>query len=420
MKKKILIIAFKFPPYPEVGAYRWTKFSKYFADKGNLLHIITVNWKNKKKQTWYDDVIHENIIIHKIPSLGFHNFKYHKFPPTFFGWLLNKFRNQILKILNLFYFIDEAQFWGNKLIPFAKKLIKNENIKYVIATGGPFMSNYWATVLKKSLPGIKLIQDLRDEWNETRRFIFKFHREKSYEYEKHALNNCNALVTTSIGLKEIFLKKISNKNIIKKIIYNGFDEDSIKKIQINKDKKKKRDFSFIYAGSLSNKRDQILDVFLNVVAANIKLFNKIKIYIYTPDCRGIDVKYDELVKNKILTINSSIPQDELFKLIYDSFVALHFMPESQNYIVSIKLFEYGILKRPVLSINAGGDSEYLINEHKLGYSVKYNDSDKIFESLVELYKLWQKDPYYKINPLGLEKYSYKNLSEEYLDTIDLM
>ncbi len=418
MNKKILIIAFKFPPYPEVGAYRWTKFAKYFADKGHLLHIITVNWKNKKKQSWYDDIIHKNIFIHKIPSQYFHNLKYNKFSSNFFGWILSKFRNQLLKLSNLIYFIDEAQFWGKKLIPFAKNLIKQENIKYVIATGGPFMSNYWAASLKKDLPGIKLIQDLRDEWNETRKFLFKSHRERSYEYEKYALNKCNALVTTSIGLKELFSGKIKNNNVKKYIIYNGYDNETIQKVQTNKDKKKKRDFSFIYAGSLSNKRDQILDIFLNVVNTNIKIFNKIVIYIYTSDCMGIDDKYTDLIKNKNLLINSSVPQEKLLKFIDDSFVALHFMPESQNYIVSIKLFEYGILRRPILSINAGGDSEYLIKKHKLGYSVKFNDNKKIFESLAEIYKLWQKNPYYKIDPVGLEKYSYKNLSEEYLKIIN--
>ena len=94
------------------------------------------------------------------------------------------------------------------------------------------------------------------------------------------------------------------------------------------------------------------------------------------------------------------------------------MPESQKYIVSIKLFEYGILKRPVLSINAGGDSEYLIKKHNLGYSVMYNDEIAILETIIKLYKIWKKDPYYKIEPAGLENYSYENLSKEYLDLIN--
>ena len=416
--KKILIIAFKFPPYPEVGGYRWAKFSRCFADNGYKVHVITVKWNNKKNQSWYKDIIHDNIFIYQIPSLYFHNFKYYKFSKNIFGWFLNKLRNQFLKLSYFFYFVDEAQYWGKKLIPYAKEIINKEKIKYVISTGGPFMSNYWASKLKKIIPEIKLIQDLRDEWNETRKFILKSNKEKSYKYEKYALNNCDAVITTSIGLNNLFKKKIQNNQIKQFIIYNGYDEKSIDKININNKKNKKRDFSFIYAGSLNNKRDQVLDIFLKVVNTNIKEFNNITIYIYTSDCKGIDIKYEDLVKNKKLIINSFTSQEELFKLVEESFVTLHFMPESQKYIVSIKLFEYGILKRPVLSINAGGDSEYLIKKHNLGYSVRYNDEVGILETIVKLYKIWQKDPFYKMEPIKLNRFSYKNLSKEYLNIIN--
>ena len=416
--KKILIIAFKFPPYPEVGGYRWAKFSRCFADNGYKVHVITVKWKNRKNQSWNKDIIHDNILIYQIPSLYFHNLKYHKFSKNIFGWFLNKLRNQVLKLSYIFYFVDEAQYWGKKMIPHAKEIINKEKIKYVISTGGPFMSNYWASVLKTNMPGIKLIQDLRDEWNDTRKFVLKYHKVKSYEYEDYALNNCDAVVTTSIGLRELFSKKINNKNVKQYLIYNGYDEGSIKKIQFKNQIKRKRDFSFIYAGSLNNERDQVLDIFLNVVNINIRKFNNITIFIYTSDCKGIDIKYAGLVKNKNLIINNSIPQEELFKFIDESFVALHFMPVSQKYIVSIKLFEYGILKRPILSINAGGDSEYLIKKHNLGYSVKYDNETGILGTIIKLYKIWQNDPFYRIEPIGLDKYSYKNLSKEYLNIIN--
>ena len=418
VEKKILIIAFKFSPYPEVGAYRWTKFSRCFADKGYRVHIITVKWENIKNQSWHKDIIHSNIFIHQIPSLCFHNFKYYKFSRNIFGWILNKLRNQILKLSYFFYYIDEAQYWGKKLIPFAKNLINKEKIKYVIATGGPFMSNYWASVLKNKLPWIKLIQDFRDEWNENRNFILKYYRKRSYDYEKYALNNCDVVVTTSIGLNTLFKKNIQNNKVKQYIIYNGYDDQKIQNININNKSEIKRDFSFIYAGSLSNQRDLILDILLRIINKNIKKFNEIKINIYTSDIKGINNKYQELIKNKNLMINPFVPQNDLFMLIKNSFCALHFMPESQSFIVSIKLFEYGILRRPILSINAGGDSEYLIKKHNLGYTIKYNDEKKILDTLIELYQIWQKNPFYKLKPVGLEKYSYKNLSEEYLNIIN--
>ena len=416
--KKILLIAFKFPPYPEVGAFRWAKFSKYFAKKGYTIHVATVNWIEKHTQSWHKDVISKNIIIHCISSLFIHNLKYYKFSPNILGKFLNKLRNQLIKVFNLFYYIDDAQFWGYKLLPFCLELIKKENIKYVIATGAPFMSNYWASRMKIIMPDIKLIHDLRDEWYEEDRFLISCYKKKNKEFENFTLNNCDSIVTTYIGLKELFSKKINNNNIKQYIIYNGYDKENIDYIFSNKSLNK-RDFSFIYAGSLSNNRDLVLDVFLNVVSENVDKLNDIKIYIYCTNCKKVISKYKKLIDTNHLIIEGLLSQEKLFESIYNSFVALHFMPDNQSYIVSVKLFEYGILKRPVLSLNYGGDTDYLIKKHKLGYSINYKENkDEILKVLLELYNKWKSNPDYSINPIDINNYSYENLSDEYLKIIE--
>ncbi|MCK4797156.1 MAG: hypothetical protein KAT05_07225, partial [Spirochaetes bacterium] len=85
----------------------------------------------------------------------------------------------------------------------------------------------------------------------------------------------------------------------------------------------------------------------------------------------------------------------------------------------VKLFEYGILKRPVLSLNYGGDTDYLIKKHKLGYSINYKENkDEILKVLLELYNKWKSNPDYSINPIDINNYSYENLSDEYLKIIE--
>ena len=168
--KKILLIAFKYPQYSEVGGYRWTKFSKYFAENGCKIHVVTVKWNKRINQSWHNDVINKNITIHRIPSLYCHNLKYYKFSSDFFGMVLSKLRNQFIKLINLFYFVDEAQYWGKKLIPFCIKLIESEKIRYVIASGAPFMANYWASNLKREMPQIKLIHDFKLIFSKEYRF----------------------------------------------------------------------------------------------------------------------------------------------------------------------------------------------------------------------------------------------------------
>jgi len=419
MNKKILLISYKYPPYPEVGGYRWAKFSKYFAEKGYKIHVVTVNWKNNIKQSWYDDILHENIIIHKIPSTYIHNYKYKKYKNNLTGRILNKIRNQILKVSYFRNYIDEAQYWGKNLIPYCKKIINKETIKTVIATGGPFMANYWASRLKEELKHVKLIHDLRDEWYDDDRFIKIKYKNISQEHEKFALNNCDHLVTVSKGLLDYYSKKIRNKNVKTHIIYNGFDPETIN-IKTGRNKKKNMEFGFLYAGSLSNKRDEVLNHFLRIMNDNHEEFNSLMIYIYSPDYKSVLKNNKLLVDKGILVLSNQINQIELFNKIRETFCTLHVMPETQKYIISIKLFEYASLGRPVLSLNYGGDTNELIIKHKLGCSVNIDDKENhnIIKTLKELYKLWLKDPLYSIKPVGIKKYSYKNLASEYIKIIE--
>ncbi|MBN2544941.1 MAG: glycosyltransferase [Spirochaetes bacterium] len=418
--KNLLLISFKFPPYSDVGAYRWTKFVKYLSQK-YIVHVITVRWKNQFDQPWHNDIDNENIKIHRIKSNYFHNFKYKKFSDDFSGRFLSKIRNQILKIVNFFYFIDEAQDWGKILMPYCLKLLKKENIEVIIATGGPYMVNYWAGILKRKLPDIKLIQDFRDEWNEFRYFPFKWQKNLSLKFEEFALNNCNALVTISKGLAEILSDKIKNKKIKVEVIHNGFDEESID--EITRDKGKiKRDFSFIYAGSLSNNRDKPMISFLDVVNDNIGKLQeiKIKLFLSLNDSKCIRAGYKRLIEDGHIIINDFISQDRLFNEIYNSFTALHFMPETQKFIISIKIFEYAMLKRPILSLNFGGDTEQLINSKKLGYSVIYKDNYQgIKNCIFKIFKLWERNPYYETeSEKDIKDFSYKKLSEKYIELIE--
>ena len=159
--KKILLIAFKFPPYAGVGGFRWSKFSKHLARLGYEIHVITVNWKNYGENTFLKDVQHDNIHIHKIPSGYPHNLKYRPFS----NYIFEAIKLIFFTFLNRFIFYDdEAQHWGKYLIPYCEKLIAKENIPIIIATGHPFQANYWASVLKNRNPTLKLIQDFRDPW----------------------------------------------------------------------------------------------------------------------------------------------------------------------------------------------------------------------------------------------------------------
>ena len=275
MSKKILLIAFKFPPYAGVGGFRWSKMSKYLVDMGYIIHVVTVNWKQYGGNTLLEDVQHRNIIIHRLPSLYFHNYKYKPYDDTISGKIKRIFRYSFFKIINTIWYEDEAQQWGYFLIPFCEKLIKDEKIKNIIATGHPFMANYWAAKLKHKHPEINLIQDFRDEWNDdpNRSFICKYFVKKSQKHETFVLNNCNVLIAVTAGLMDLLSKK-TDINVNKAIIPNGYNSEIYAKKTI------KRDFNLIYAGSLWAGREEPFEIFISVLENVAPKIPELRVDIY--------------------------------------------------------------------------------------------------------------------------------------------
>lgn len=408
MEKSILLIAYKFPPFAGVGGFRWAKLSKYLAERGYKIHVITVKWRNLGSNTNQDDIDSPNIIIHRIPSSYFHNYKYKKYPSNLFGGLKKIVRFGLLNLLNIIWYEDEAQYWGYNMIPYCKKIIEKEGIKTVIATGHPFMVNYWAAKLKSEIPKIKLIQDIQDPWNDdpSHKYYLATIKKRSESHERYALNNCDVLFTVTSGLLERLSDRIVNP-VEKIVLPNGYDLTGLEQIPTEN-----RDFSFIYAGNLFEGREEPLSSFLNVVDDIIDNIPEMNIEIYGYVDASIEKHYNRLFEKGHITISNPISPQEILRHISKSFVCLQFNARKYPYLVSTKIYEYGALKRPTLSINYGGEIDKLIKEHNLGISTNGDNYQEIKDSIFKLYDLWKSNPSYEIETIKLEDFSYRNLSKE--------
>lgn len=407
MDKQILLIAFKYPPYTGVGGFRWSKLSKYLAEMGYKIHVVTVNWKQYGDNTYINDVQHSNIIIHKIPSLYPHNLKYKPFKHNLIGNLKRYLRFLFFKVINVIWYEDDSQFLGYTLLPFCNQLMKHENIINVIATGHPFMVNYWAARLKKTKTEINLIQDFRDPWNddEIRKLPLKLMAKKSLKHEIFALNHCDVLFAVTKGLLDLLSKKIYNP-VDKVVIPNGFD------INIQNKSNIKRNFTLIYAGNLYVGREEPLEVFLQAIEEIKSKVPEINVNFYGSFPAKLKKQYDVLFKSEVVFHFPPVSPAIIQKFMYESFACLQFNARIYDYLVSTKIYEYASLRRPTLSINYGGEIDSLIKQHKLGTSANGDNVKQIQDEILKLYALWKNNPYYEISPEGLEMYNYKNLAEK--------
>ena len=247
----------------------------------------------------------------------------------------------------------------------------------------------------------------RPSWAENpfKAYPIKRYKKKSIQHEIFALNHCDILFTVTNGLMDLFSKKIY-VNVKKMMIPNGFDINHYMGKNIT------RNFTFIYAGSLYNGRDEPFESFLKAIENIEKNIPEIRICIYGSFPNRIKKKYKKMFLTGKIKSYSPVSPRKIYELMHQSFVCLHFNARPFSYAVSTKIYEHAAIKRPTFSVNYGGDIDDLIKKHNFGISVNGDDVGQIENELLELYELWKSDPAYEISPRNLNKFDYKNITEE--------
>lgn len=371
MKKDILIITYKFPPMGGIGTRRWVKFAKYLNKSGYNVHILTANYKSSDKSNWLHD-IDEEINIYKFKT---------KYPL----WLLSETQNKITKqfkrytnfILNkTFFYLDIAQYDFKNILLSAKKIISDNNISNIIATGHPVSINYISTYLKIDNPNLNLIQDFRDNWNDLSNYHypnglkFFFQKKNSVYKEFITIFYSDIIINVSDDLTKMLknrYKSIDNKKFI--TINNGYDKDDFKEKYHGDDIK----FNIIYTGSLYNKRIEAVNLLLEAILELDDEFinNNLKIVFYTNfNISKLNNKYKSLV-NSIIIFKPFVSPSEINKLISNFRYCLSINSEFAPYAFGTKVFDYMALNKKILHISNGG-SLYDLLDSKNQFVSNYN------------------------------------------------
>lgn len=250
--KKILILAYDFPPYVSVGANRPSSWFQYFNEFGIYPIVITRQWDD----AFGDERDYIAQSKSKLSETEEHSFgKIIKTPynPNLSNKLYLKFGNKRFKIVRklLSAYTEFAQFIfpiGQKRQIFleAKKFLKTNKVDYILATGDPFILFKYAHDLGEEF-NVPFILDYRDLWSQDIGMKTKIIFRKYSEYfEKKYLKKARQVITVSDYLASE-LKKL-NKNVTITISQNGFDESLFQNVKIKSEKNSK--LSIIYAGTI--------------------------------------------------------------------------------------------------------------------------------------------------------------------------
>lgn len=418
MSKKVLIIAYYWPPAGGPGVQRWLKFVKYLPDFG--IEPIVYIPENPNYP------ILDKTLIDEVPS-GIAVLKKPIKEPYKFAYFLSKNSKTISKGLipikkkqSLFqkfmlyirgnYFIPDARVgWVKPSLGYLSDYIEQNSIQTIITTGPPHSLHLIGLKLKQKL-NLNWIADFRDPWTS-----IDYHKElkltkssqnKHKELEKQVLNTADQIIVTSETTKREF-QQLTSKSI--EVISNGYDV--MKATNIPLDKK----FSISHIGSLLSERNPevLWKVLGQLVSDNLDFSNNLEINLVgvVSDSVMNSMRKFNLIDyvNRVgyVSHNESIKYQKKSQLL----LLLESNITQKQGIIPGKFFEYMVSNRPILAIGPRPwDVSEILKETNSGTAFGYLDEEALKSKIIEYFKAF-KSGNLESYAIGLQKYSRKALTE---------
>ncbi len=374
--KNILLISYVFPPYYGIGGRRWARHAEYLAKSGYTVHVICAKNPFDKISLWQKNIEgNKSIIVHTLPS---------RFPKSLLNYrsgLLNKiiykFWITILPFFTKSNFLDRSVFWKSVMLRKANELIKTNEIKKVIVTGGPFSVLYYATLLKKTFPDLFLMSDWRDPWTWAPNWGYSNLAPERMKEENRmeliTLKDSDVITVPTDSMKMSIVKmypEFANKI---QIVPHFFDMDEIpvkQKSQSNKLRLVYYGTTYIQTGHFFEELVKSLKAFSDDVTLDI--------YSDNPNCKPI---FD---KHKVTNVNyfQILPAHLLFSKFenYDMVLLVH--PDYGKDNISTKFYEIIYSRTPVFLISEAGIASDFLISNKLGYHARKGEIHSVLNQLI--------------------------------------
>lgn len=346
--KKILILAYDFPPYVSVGGLRPFSWYKDLKQFGYEPVVVTRQWSNelgneldyiapgKSQKTIIECEVHG--VILRTP-----------YKPNLSNRLLlkhgaRKFR-LIRKLVSAWYEFTQFLFvTGPKkqlYVEASKYLSENSDVAAIVATGDPFVLFKYAYDLSRRYQ-VPWIADYRDPWSNDiylkRKPLLRWW---SALMERKTVRNADCVTTVNHLLAEHIQRIAQPKEI--EIIINGFDSEAVAQSREVKQSDKTLQFAFI--GQIYDwyPIESFFEVFNSFAMSKNVLFN---FYGISQQRRIEDLlkaKYPELISK--VHFHNRMPNKDLLRRIAADNVMILF----NNYsIMGTKIFDYVGVKRKIL------------------------------------------------------------------------
>lgn len=418
--KKVLIIAYYWPPAGGPGVQRWVKFAKYLPDFDiEPIVYIPENPAYPILDNSLENDISDKLTILKKPifePLRIAQIFAKKNARTISKGIIENTKKQgliaraLLYIRGNYFIPDARKFWVKPSVEFLKNYLQENQIDTIITTGPPHSMHLIGLGLKEQL-NINWIADFRDPWTtisyHSKLKINAKSQQKHKALEKKVLTTADKLIVTSPSTKTEF-QAITQTPIT--VITNGYDNSSAEKVTLD------TMFSIAHIGSLLADRNPTVlwEILGELIQENKEFAQDFVLKLAGTISSDVLESIQNAKLEKHLELLGYIPHKDIISLQKSSQVLLLITIDSKNTkaIIPGKLFEYMVSGRPIIGIGSdGADFKTILAQTNTGKSFNYTDKEALKETILNYYTQY-KEHKLKTFPIGLQKYHRKALTGE--------
>lgn len=426
-KRRVLLIAYFFPPLSGSGVQRTVKFVKYLRDFGWEPVVLTVedgSFELKDSAMIHD--IPEDVEIIRIPinskvdnALVNRLFSYYK--EVCDSALFNEIINVLKAVtdINVILWPDPTILWVDSVLTQLDKL-GLDSFDCIFSTSGPYSDHILGYLLKKK-SGKPWIADFRDEWSNNPlishcdRNLLAFRI--LHSFEKAVVEYCDGMTVISDQMKTNYVNDFHVPGNKVKSITNGYDEADFSFITDNTSDEKK--FVIVHNGIIYKGREpfKLIDAVGELIKNNKISRDKIKVYLGKASFGDNDEQYLQYINKQNLSDifvfdyldhKSSIVRTAKASLL----LLITGQGEEWKGVLTGKIFEYLRLCKPILNLGYRNSlAAALVRELDRGITVGMNDEQEIYKTILQYYELWEHEtlPQYKVSE-DIVKFERRNLT----------
>ncbi|MDA1017442.1 MAG: glycosyltransferase [Planctomycetota bacterium] len=442
MSKRVLIIAYQFPPVGGAGVQRVSKFVKYLPDYGWSPTVLTVS---NPSVPVFDESLHAEVLgtvdIRKARTLE-PGYKTKRAVAASAQGSKSKFKsmikNGVRAAANLVLQPDPQILWFPNAIREGRKILAEGGFEAIVATGPPFSSFLVARKLSRET-GIPYVLDYRDEWDISNA-LWENKRQGRLSLaiqkrqQRTVLRDASVVIATTNSSLDSLAQRCqqARSSASTEVIFNGFDPDDIQAAisTARANPKRRREatetpkrYRMAYVGTLWNLTsvEPLVDAILSLAKRDPECLSYLELVFAGRRTEPQDAMLDRLESTPVkMDRRPYVDHPQAVELMHASdalFLSLTDVSAARR-VIPAKMFEYMAARKRVLGVMPQGDTWELLAEYPGSVLHVPGDVFGIRDSLLTEIDYFREFGTQEFDYVNLRQFSRQVLTGELAEILD--